>query len=509
MAVEFLPTAENGYSEFVVLIADFFVVNTKQQCVRSPTVLEPTMSFNKIAVTQEATTFRISGTLTRCSLIALFTLLVGTMAQAQFMVPSPSFPTIPSAISAASPGDTILVAPGTYIGPTIIIDKDIILQSTDGPEVTTLNRTVRFEFNSPNTPGAQVIGFCITGGSGVVCVSNQGTIKNCFITGNLYTGPNGGCGVNLFHSGAFQIINCFICDNGYTSILPTVTGVVNYFSNIHISNSTIVNNHGSMAEGFFGIGSINGNITWVTNSILRTDPDLSQVGSMNLVIDDTNVNGAGVLLGSGNIDADPLFVGGNGGDYHLRADSPCIDAVYPLSVVFPATDFEGDPRPLGLAVDMGADESRVASIGNGQANSTNARLEVNGLSTGSVIGPFSSPVNRGEYFTLDFSGAPNSLYELYASTILNPGGWDFGSFGFFDLGTGPSFADVFVLAPGFSATFPFYSIDAAGQSQLSFYVHPSVAVGPTISIQAIIQNPLPWTNGEFATLSAAHVLVVQ
>ena len=59
------------------------------------------------------------------------------------------------------------------------------------------------------------------------------------------------------------------------------------------------------------------------------------------------------FAGSGNISADPRFVDRANGDYHLRGNSPAINAG--TSDGAPATDFEGDPRPAG-AVDMGADE---------------------------------------------------------------------------------------------------------------------------------------------------------
>ena len=65
--------------------------------------------------------------------------------------------------------------------------------------------------------------------------------------------------------------------------------------------------------------------------------------------------------GEGNISADPKIVGA--GDYHLRANSPCIDAGGSASLV--TQDFEGDPRPMdgtteprgdGSDFDIGADE---------------------------------------------------------------------------------------------------------------------------------------------------------
>lgn len=61
--------------------------------------------------------------------------------------------------------------------------------------------------------------------------------------------------------------------------------------------------------------------------------------------------------GSSNIDADPLFANPNSGDFHLTADSPCIDAGDPDFVPDPnETDIHGEPRLARAVVDMGADE---------------------------------------------------------------------------------------------------------------------------------------------------------
>ena len=50
--------------------------------------------------------------------------------------------------------------------------------------------------------------------------------------------------------------------------------------------------------------------------------------------------------GTGNINADPLFVDPGNGDYHLGPDSPCIDVGNNDAPDLPDYDFEGDVRIL-------------------------------------------------------------------------------------------------------------------------------------------------------------------
>ncbi len=65
-------------------------------------------------------------------------------------------------------------------------------------------------------------------------------------------------------------------------------------------------------------------------------------------------NGFTAPAGTGNIAANPLFVDATSADYHLTAQSPCIDAGTADGA--PATDFDGTPRPQGNGVDIGAYE---------------------------------------------------------------------------------------------------------------------------------------------------------
>jgi len=63
--------------------------------------------------------------------------------------------------------------------------------------------------------------------------------------------------------------------------------------------------------------------------------------------------GGSIIMSNNRQNTDPLFVSVSTNDYHLRAGSPAIDTG---AAVMASTDFEGSPRPLGVAFDVGAYE---------------------------------------------------------------------------------------------------------------------------------------------------------
>jgi uncharacterized repeat protein (TIGR01451 family) len=108
-----------------------------------------------------------------------------------------------------------------------------------------------------------------------------------------------------------------------------------------------------------GMYNANSNPTLV-NCILwgNVAPSGPQIRNSNSVPDVTYSDVQGGYAGTGNIDADPLFVDAANGDLRLQVGSPAIDAGNSLGVTSP-TDLAGNPRIMGFAVDMGAYEAQV------------------------------------------------------------------------------------------------------------------------------------------------------
>ena len=92
-------------------------------------------------------------------------------------MPTSQYPTIQSAIDAASPGDEVLVDDGLY-PENLLIEKDLFLRSENGADVTTIDGgspdaddygstiVVRPESNTTHHPIVEIDGFRIKNGKG-------------------------------------------------------------------------------------------------------------------------------------------------------------------------------------------------------------------------------------------------------------------------------------------------------------------------------------------------------
>jgi parallel beta-helix repeat protein len=111
------------------------------------------------------------------------------------------YPTIQAAIDAAVDGDTVLVAPGTYVERINFKGKAILVTNSGGASVTTIDGDQKgtvVTFWTSETSASMLSGFTITRGGvnseagGISCHESQPTIRDCTISGNSSTRSGGG-----------------------------------------------------------------------------------------------------------------------------------------------------------------------------------------------------------------------------------------------------------------------------------------------------------------------------
>ena len=371
-------------------------------------------------------------------------------AVATLHVPA-DYATIQAAIDAASPGDTVQVAAGTY-HERIVALAAITIESASGPATTIIDADSGgtavilaygaslhgFTVQHGGGNGAGIGGVSVGSGSstvdhnwildnagcsegaGVSAAFSDAVISNNWIARNRQdgcSGGNGGGGILIRGAGTVQVRNNVIEDNGYGPIgggislagagTPVIDanvirgntaqqgggiGIVNdsratitnnliagndatngggiYASTpalatpLHIGNNTIVNNTaatgaGIQSEGFDATTRIRNNIlsgesagatiTCVAGAD-NLPPDVANNDIWNIDLVGPKADGlcAGVPGTNGNLSilpgfVDPHYTDPSTGDFHLRPDSPLVDAG--PDTWQPATDVDGEARP--------------------------------------------------------------------------------------------------------------------------------------------------------------------
>lgn len=201
------------------------------------------------------------------------------------------------------------------------------------------------------------------------------------ITRNTISGNTAELGGGIWCVGSAFISNNVIHHNTATS---EGGGVYNFISSWPtLTNNTIAENTAPTGGGG-GIASLAPNAPAIDKSILwgNTGGDLSNCSATYSDISD----GSGGV--ASNISQDPSFVATSTGDYHIAADSPCLDkAVFSGT---PAVDKDEVIRPQnGLnfgapRVDMGAYERPYMAINDGQDVTTSTTVAVHSNFTGAT-----------------------------------------------------------------------------------------------------------------------------
>ena len=180
-------------------------------------------------------------------------------------------------------------------------------------------------------------------GGGIYSEESSPTLEGCTISGNASNDYGGGiCCRNSFPT----MTNCLVLKN-----MARIYGGGMYCgdSSPTLVHCTLSKNRAGSGGGIYSresSPSITSCILWKDTAYPGPEIHVWE-GSPMVAYSDVQ----GGWPGPGNIDADPLFLGGR--DYHLTGLSPCIDAGTDGGV---HSDMDGDGRPQGAGFDMGADE---------------------------------------------------------------------------------------------------------------------------------------------------------
>lgn len=207
------------------------------------------------------------------------------------------------------------------------------------------------------------------GGGAVQFVTSPTTMQNCRFIGNTASGaglPSGGA--VLVQDSNPTLVNCLFAGNSAGQAGGAVHSLLG--SETTILNSTFVHNTAQTGGGAANSSSttdIVSSIFWDNQDSQGGETDQLAVFSGEMNVRHSCVQGLpSAFAGNGNIQDDPLFGDGVGGDgvpasgdedYSLLAQSPCIDSGQPLSAGdLPPTDLGGNDRMSCVEVDMGAFE---------------------------------------------------------------------------------------------------------------------------------------------------------
>ena len=199
--------------------------------------------------------------MTSC-LLAVFVVVVAPLASAVIINIPDDYPTIQQGINASTDGDTVLVAPGVYIGNIVITNKNILLTSAEGPTDTQIKGLTEILEGVDAT--CVIRGFTITPDSTDPWFDYHPLITieygSPLIEGNIITG---GGGFNSYVGGGIAVL----------------------YSDAIIRSNVIRNNHAGHGAGI----TAGGNTVTIEQNII----------SGNSAIGHDVATGGGILLRAG------------------------------------------------------------------------------------------------------------------------------------------------------------------------------------------------------------------
>jgi hypothetical protein len=301
-----------------------------------------------------------------------------------------AFKQIQEGIDAASEGETVIVATGTYYENISFGGKNITLSSTGVSDPSVVQNTIIdgsgsgsvVTFSGTENDTCLLTGFTIRNanaqqGGGVCGGTSQththATIRNNRIVDNDAQWGGGLCWCNgliegniisrnwaAWYGGGLLDCDGVIRSNLIADNVAEKSGGGACSSDGDIGNNTFVNNSAQQQWGgglFRCLGTITNCIFWANTATGGAQLHSSSTPAYCCIQDWTDG-------GEDNITTDPAFVDSGGEDYRLAQDSPCVDSGYNETWMADALDLNGNPRlwqgKSSSTVDRGAYEYGAA-----------------------------------------------------------------------------------------------------------------------------------------------------
>ncbi len=230
------------------------------------------------------------------------------------------------------------------------------------------------------------------GGAVYISHGSRASLSDASVISNTAALGGGFCVV----SSTADLVNVVIYKNS--------AGVRTAYARVRSVHCTIINNHVQGLDGSAGTHSVSNCIVRGHNVNISPSNDVYY----------SNVGG-GYATGTGNIDADPLFVNPAADNLALTLDSPCVDAGVNAGISW---DCIGAVRPMNAGYDMGAYEMDPTPI---QFVSP-VLLDFGDVVIGDVTSQIVRVENRGNspvIGTVNFVPAP--IFTVAPNTYAIPG----------------------------------------------------------------------------------------
>lgn len=293
------------------------------------------------------------------------------------------YPSLRAAVEAASNGDTIFVAPGTYAGADNrnidIVDRTLQIVAEGCPDDTIIDLEglgrAFFVGSAAQANATRIEGFTIRNGDAdlapnwsaeggaIYCWGADLRLEKCVLRDNRASGAGGALLIRNDAGDGFanvQVVSCLFHDNE-----ASVGGAAYVRHEVHPNfiNCTFSLNAATLAGGAVASEGSGDGAALVSSIVWRNGPLADQLapGGTNFTVWYTDLppQEFADFPGPGNISQDPLFVDTALRNFHLKPASPCRNAGHPLYTPPPGSqDIDCQPRLQEGRVEMGADERR-------------------------------------------------------------------------------------------------------------------------------------------------------